>query len=77
MRRLGFKNIKVSASYDCWTENQEAARAAANRSAIQIISPVYADALIALGLSDRSRLEEISLAMRVWGEDENAFAVEA
>jgi len=77
MRKVGFKNIKISASYDCWTENREAARAAANWSAIQCVSPGYADALIAFGLTERVRLEEISSALRELGEDENAFAAEA
>lgn len=77
MRQVGFQNLKVSASYDCWTENQEAARAAANWSANQWVSPEFADALTAFGLTDRARLEEISSAVRALGEDENAFAAEA
>jgi SAM-dependent methyltransferase len=77
MRKMGFIDLKVSASYDCWTETPEAARAAANWTAMQCLTPTYAEALIGLGLTDRARLEEISAAIRAWGEDEDAFAAEA
>ena len=77
LRKAGFKNLKVSASYDCWTESPEAARITANRFASQTVSPEYSGALVAMGLADMSRLEQISAAMRAWGEDENAFAAEA
>jgi SAM-dependent methyltransferase len=77
MRRVGFREIKVSASYDCWTETRAAARAAANWIAVHCASPDYGEALVAMGLTDRSRLEQIGAAVRAWGEDEDAFAAEA
>jgi SAM-dependent methyltransferase len=77
MRQVGFRDLKVSASYDCWTETREEARAAVNWSAIHCTSRDYVEAMTAMGLSDRSRLEEIATAVRAFGEDENAFAAEA
>lgn len=77
VRRAGFSPIKVSASYDCWTENQEAARSAANTMARYCHSPEFADPIIKLGFTDRWRLEEIGAALTQWGENEDAFAAEA
>jgi len=77
MRKVGFKNIKTSASYEFWSENQDTTRFMAKMMASFFRSPEDADPLIKLGLSDRLRLEEITKAWNDWGEDENAFAAEA
>jgi len=77
MRKAGFKNIKPSASYDFWCENQDTTRFMAKMMASFFWSPEDADTLVKLGLSDKLRLEEIIKAWKDWGEDENAFAAEA
>jgi ubiquinone/menaquinone biosynthesis C-methylase UbiE len=77
MRKVGFKNIKPSASYDFWTEDQAATRYMADAMAAYCLSSEFADPVIKLGFTDRPRLEEISAAWRDWGEDESAFAAEA
>ena len=75
MRKVGFINLKVSASYDCWTETREAARAATQWMVKTGLDS--ADMLIALGWTDRSQVEARNLAIRTWGENEDAFAAEA
>lgn len=77
IRNAGFRRLKVSASYDCWTESKEATAYASNMLATYCLSSEFADPIIELGLSERARLEEMSLAFREWGKNENAFAAEA
>lgn len=75
MRKVGFINLKVSASYDCWTETREATQAAAQwmiKIGLDLV-----DTLIEWGWMDRSQMEERNSAIRTWGENENAFAAEA
>lgn len=75
MRKVGFINLKVSASYDCWTETREAAREAAEM--MINVGRDMAEAGNALGLAGQSGPEETTSVIRAWGEDENAFAAEA
>ena len=77
LRQAGFSEIKVSASYDCWTSSPSAAHQVALYMASYCISDEFAQPIIDLGLSDRPTLERISKELRNWGDSPDAFAAEA
>jgi SAM-dependent methyltransferase len=77
IRAAGFKRIFVSASYDCWTETPRLALSSANFLSNYCVSSEFADPIVKLGLADLSKLQQISLALKRWGKNPNAFAAEA
>ena len=77
LRQAGFSDIKVSASYDCWTSSPDVARQVASYMAAYCISDEFIQPIIDLGLSDRPTLEMISKELHNWGKNPEAFAAEA
>jgi len=77
LRQAGFSDIKVSASYDCWTSSPDVAQQVASYMAAHCISDEFIQAIIDLGLSNRSALERISKELMIWGDNPDAFAAEA
>ena len=77
LRQAGFSEIKVSASYDCWTSSPDTARQIALYMAAHCISDEFTQPIIDLGLSDQPTLERISKELRNWGDSPEAFAAEA
>jgi len=77
LRQAGFSEIKVSASYDCWTSSPDVARQVALYMAAHCISDEFTQPIIDLGLSDRPTLDRISKELNNWGDNPDAFAAEA
>jgi SAM-dependent methyltransferase len=77
LRQASFSDIKVSASYDCWTSSPEMTLQVAAYMAAHCISDEFVQPIIELGLSDRPTLERISNELLIWGENPDAFAAEA
>lgn len=77
LHQAGFAEVKVSASFDCWTSSPDVARQVALYMAAHCISDEFTQPIIDLGLSDQPTLERISKELRNWGESPDAFAAEA
>jgi SAM-dependent methyltransferase len=77
LRQAGFSDIKVSASYDCWTSSPDLTYQVASYMAAHCMSDEFIQPIIELGLSDHPTLEKIGNELLVWGKTPDAFAAEA
>jgi len=71
LSELGLKRIEASASYECHGTSESVQSTADVASSY--FSGTFADQAVELGLMDRSEIETIKTAWKVWGEDPNAF----
>lgn len=72
LREAGFVHIKASASYDAFGTPQ-ATRAFGAVLADLMLEPQTAEPIIQQGWATRPELEEMSAALRAWGEHPDAF----
>ena len=77
IRKAGFADITVSASYDCWTSTPESAQRNLNFMAGYCRSSEFRDAVVEYGLSNYKDLDRIIAAFQEWRDDPDAFAAEA
>lgn len=77
MKKVGFDNVKVSASYDHWSKDRESTIQVANMFSQYYDNQDYANALIDSELTSRQEISSIQQALAKWSGDESAFAAEA
>lgn len=76
-RAAGFEMLKVSASYDCWTQDADATRRNAHFLAELCGGSAFSEQLVEYGLADQRVLAQLQSSFRRWGEMPAAFAAEA
>ena len=77
LRNAGFTKIKVSASYDCWSETPESKIANAQMVQKLCLDSWAAEQAIVLGIADKKTLAKTAEAWRAWAENPDAFMAEA
>ena len=73
----GFTDIRMSASYDCWTGTLDRKRVAARFLQSLLSESTFAQQLLKGGMADCGQLVELQQAFMSWGNDPASFAAEA
>jgi len=71
LNELGLKRVEASASYECHGTSESVQMAA--DLAASYFSGTFADQVIKLGWMDRSDIDNVKTAWKVWGDNPNAF----
>lgn len=77
LKEAGFEDIRVSASYDCWSQTPEATREIAEMFASMCLDSTTVEEAVRLNYANSSTFEKMSAAFKKWGEHPAAFMAEA
>ena len=77
LRKAGFEQLAVSASYDCWTGTPTETRRNACFLAKLVGESAFASQLMEAGIADSATLARMSESFIAWGHHPHAFAAEA